>query len=1274
MRIRELAKELDIQSKVILEILEKKGVTGKTPASNISGDEEEAIRNRYKTSESDKQKDIETAVKTKDETVLKNKNNETSKTGIKEVSSEIKDEHSDIKKTAESTSENVQNQENISKGDISIKTDKLNAGYKTDNVLAGQKNKIMAVFRPQNAEKSIGQYQKETDKKDENRRKNKKNKNDNNIKEGLPEENKSGKESLQAHGQIHVPNDNRTEAKGPQNNEFKKDVTQQEKHRRKKENKIKHTEDIRKGKNQNKAATSILGEALNKLDREKLKNIIIDNKAVEHNNIVSKNINTPKHSNSVLSSESPVQSGKREEKNDIDVMQGDNERKTLQGDKLTDYTPESEKSDVDITSESYTDKDKVYDKNDLGNDEIILANSKNEKEAVKVSVESKQADLVKDTGIDRENSNEKNNVQVVENSRNEKALNQAESLVKGRHQKDVRDDRDGRKNRENRKLNENKAKNQQKGSTAESIRHDIKSVNRQDNKAENKMPNRTDGKSDTRRDNKSDGRYQNKSDNRAGNRSSGRPENKTGARYDNRADGKSVNKNENRVSVKGSGRQAYKNDNRNGNDLRSDSRADTRKQSFTDKRQGLTSNSQELRSRAYRDDFSDKDKDEKSNDQRPRQNRSKAQGADKKNSMELLAKKTSSNRINKNNFKNSNKLDKKHRTEDGPSKGKVSKHPFIMPVKPKVDVVEEDIKEIVIPEIITIKELAAKLKLQPASIVKKLFLKGSMVTINSEISFQQAEDIALEYDVICTLEEKVDVIEELLKEDEEDEGLQVSRPPVVCVMGHVDHGKTSLLDAIRKTNVSTQEAGGITQHIGAYMVSINGQPITFLDTPGHEAFTAMRMRGALSTDIAILVVAADDGVMPQTVEAISHARAAGVEIIVAVNKIDKESANIDRVKQELSEYDLIPEDWGGQTIFCPVSAHTKEGIENLLEMIILTAEVKELKANPNRRARGLVIEAELDKGKGPVATILVQKGTLNVGDFIAAGACSGKVRAMINDKGQRVKTALPSTPVEILGLDNVPNAGEVFVATENDKEAKAFAATFISESKNKLIEETKAKLSLDDLFSQIKAGNVKELPIIVKADVQGSVEAVKQSLSKLSNEEVAVKVIHGGVGAVNESDVALAAASNAIIIGFNVRPDSTAKASAEHENVDLRLYKVIYKAIEDIEAAMKGMLEPVYEERIIGHAEVRQLFKASGVGTIAGSYVLDGKFQRGCKARIIRDGDVIFDGNLASLKRFKDDVKEVAAGYECGLVFEKFNDLLELDQVEAYIMAEVSRA
>ncbi len=603
----------------------------------------------------------------------------------------------------------------------------------------------------------------------------------------------------------------------------------------------------------------------------------------------------------------------------------------------------------------------------------------------------------------------------------------------------------------------------------------------------------------------------------------------------------------------------------------------------------------------------------------------------------------------------------------------MSKHAFVMPQKQSEQKAEEAVKVIVIPERITIKELAEKMKMQPSAIIKKLFLQGEVVTMNSEVDFEKAEEIAVEYEILCEKEEKIDVIAELLKEEEENVADMIPRPPVVCVMGHVDHGKTSLLDAIRSTNVTAREAGGITQHIGAYTVEINGQQITFLDTPGHEAFTAMRMRGAQATDIAILVVAADDGVMPQTIEAINHAKAAEVEIIVAINKIDKPSANIDRVKQELSEYELVPEDWGGSTIFVPVSAHTKEGIPELLEMILLASEVKELKANPNRKARGIVIEAELDKGKGPVATILVQKGTLKVGDNVTAGACYGKVRAMMDDKGRRVKEAGPSMPVEVLGLNDVPGAGDILMAMDNEKDARSYAETFIAESKTKLLEDTKTKLSLDDLFSQIKAGNVKELPLIVKADVQGSVEAVKQSLMKLSNEEVVVKVIHGGVGAINESDVSLASASNAIIIGFNVRPDVTAKSVAEREKVDIRLYRVIYQAIEDVEAAMKGMLEPIYEEQVIGHAVVRQIFKASGVGTIAGSYVMDGKIQRGCTCRVSRDGEKLFEGALASLKRFKDDVKEVAAGYECGLVFEKFNDLQEDDTVEAYIMVEVPR-
>ena len=612
--------------------------------------------------------------------------------------------------------------------------------------------------------------------------------------------------------------------------------------------------------------------------------------------------------------------------------------------------------------------------------------------------------------------------------------------------------------------------------------------------------------------------------------------------------------------------------------------------------------------------------------------------------------------------------------EDGVAvKGRNKAGKFIKPEKKVEEAKEEQIKVITLPESLTIKDLADRMKMQPSVIIKKLFLQGQIVTVNSEISYEEAENIAIDYEIICEKEVKVDVIEELLKEEEDADEKLMARPPVICVMGHVDHGKTSLLDAIRKTNVTDKEAGGITQHIGAYTVNINGQSITFLDTPGHEAFTAMRMRGANSTDIAILVVAADDGVMPQTVEAINHAKAAGIEIIVAVNKIDKPGANIDRVKQEMTEYELIPVDWGGSTEFVPVSAKSGEGIENLLETILLTAEILELKANPDRRARGLVIEAELDKGRGPVATVLVQKGTLHVGDFISAGASHGKVRAMVDDKGRRVKEARPSTPVEILGLSDVPSAGEVFIAHESDKVAKSYAETYLAQNKEKMLEETKAKMSLDDLFTQIQAGNLKELNIIVKADVQGSVEAVKQSLMKLSNEEVVVKCIHGGVGAINESDVSLASASAAIIIGFNVRPDVMAKTIAEREGVDIRLYKVIYQAIEDIEAAMKGMLDPVFEEKVIGHAEVRQIFKASAVGNIAGSYVLDGEFQRDCKVRITREGKQIYEGALKSLKRFKDDVKEVRSGFECGLVFEGFDQMQELDIVEAYIMVEVPR-
>lgn len=681
---------------------------------------------------------------------------------------------------------------------------------------------------------------------------------------------------------------------------------------------------------------------------------------------------------------------------------------------------------------------------------------------------------------------------------------------------------------------------------------------------------------------------------------------------------------------------------------------------------------------AARGGFMNKDKDEMSYGKNDRGQQGGRRERDKSSSaVDSLAS------MGKNDRKSINKKEREQRekskqyeerTGKQENTKNLSKKPVKKPVQePPKEKEEEQIRTLTLPEQITIKDLADMMKQPAASIVKKLFLQGQMVTINSEIDYDTAEAIALDFNCICEKEEKVNVIEELLKDVEDPEESLKPRPPVVCVMGHVDHGKTSLLDKIRSTNVTSREAGGITQHIGAYVAKCNGQNITFLDTPGHEAFTAMRMRGAQSTDIAILVVAADDGVMPQTIEAINHAKAAGVEIIVAVNKIDKPSANVERVMKEMAEYELIPEDWGGQTIFVPVSAKTGEGIDTLLEMILLVAEVKELRANPNRSARGLVIEAQLDKGRGPVATVLVQKGTLRVGDNVAAGSCYGKVRAMIDDKGRRIKEATPSVPVEILGLNEVPNAGEIFQSFASDKEARSYAETFISEGRKKMLEDTKSKLTLDGLFSQIQAGNLKELNIIIKADVQGSVEAVKQSLLKLSNDEVVVKVIHGGVGAINESDVTLAAASNAIIIGFNTRPDPMAKTEAEHQGVDVRLYRVIYQAIEDVEAAMKGMLDPVFEEKVIGHGIVRSLFKASGVGVIAGAYITDGVFQRGCSIRVKRGTEQIFNGPMASLKRFKDDVKEVKEGYECGIVLEKFNDLAEEDVFEAYKMVEVPR-
>jgi len=728
---------------------------------------------------------------------------------------------------------------------------------------------------------------------------------------------------------------------------------------------------------------------------------------------------------------------------------------------------------------------------------------------------------------------------------------------------------------------------------------------------------------------------------------------------------------ERRQNDRKDGQERRQNDRRDGQNGRQNDRRDGQNGRF-DRKDGQ--NGRFDRKDDRRDDFrKDKDNDRPQNDRREnRRNSGPSIPAPEAPMQKQQNRKATNKGKDKDDYKK-----KDNRFDDGDNrmqKGKKGKNePVMQKPQQKEQKKEEVIKSITIPEVITIQELADKMKMAPSVIIKKLFMQGKIVTVNQEVDYDTAEEIAMEFEILCEKEEVVDVIEELLKEEEEDEKKMKKRPPVVCVMGHVDHGKTSLLDALRNTNITSGEAGGITQHIGASVVEVNGEKITFLDTPGHEAFTAMRMRGASSTDIAILVVAADDGVMPQTVEAINHAKAAGIDIVVAVNKIDKPTANVDRVKQELTEYELVAEDWGGSTIFVPVSAKTGEGIDELMEMLLLTAEMGELKANPNRRARGLVIEAELDKGRGPVATVLVQKGTLRVGDAIAAGSSFGKVRAMLDDKGRRVKEAGPSVPVEILGLNDVPNAGEVFVGCANDKAARSFAETFIAQNKAKLLEDTKTKLSLDDLFTQIKEGNLKELNIVVKADVQGSVEAIKQSLVKLSNEEVVVKIIHGGVGAINESDVILASASNAIIIGFNVRPDASAKDTAEREGVDVRLYRVIYNAIEDVQAAMKGMLDPVYEEKVLGHAEVRQTWKVSGVGTIAGAYVLDGTIERDCQVRIVRDGIVVHDGQLASLKRFKDDVKEVRTGFECGLSFERFNDLKEGDVVEAFKMVEIPR-
>jgi len=592
----------------------------------------------------------------------------------------------------------------------------------------------------------------------------------------------------------------------------------------------------------------------------------------------------------------------------------------------------------------------------------------------------------------------------------------------------------------------------------------------------------------------------------------------------------------------------------------------------------------------------------------------------------------------------------------------------------KKDKEEDTIKIIKISDKITVQSLAQKLDCPATELIKKLMMKGIMASINQEIDFDTASMIAEEYNTLVEEEKEEDFLESLFAEEADSEENLVERPPVVVVMGHVDHGKTSLLDALRKTNVTATEMGGITQHIGASVIEVNGKKITFLDTPGHEAFTAMRMRGAQVTDIAILVVAADDGVMPQTIEAINHAKAANVQIIVAINKIDKPSANPDRVKQELADHGLLAEDWGGDTICVPVSATQKTNLNTLLEMILLVAEMEELKANPNKKARGTIIEAQLDKGRGPVATVLVQNGTLKVGDPILAGSTYGRVRAMMDDKGRRVKSAGPSTPVEIIGLSEVPSAGDAFYVVNSDKEARQIAHTLAERNREQNLRATPNKVSLDDLFNQIQSGDVKQLNIVIKADVQGSVEALRQSLERLSNDEVRIHTIHGGVGAITESDVMLASASNAIIIGFNVRPEAGAKSFAEIEKVDIRLYRVIYNAIEDIEAAMKGLLEPEYKEKVIGHAQVRQTFKASGLGTIGGAYVLDGKIIKNSQVRLVRDGIVVYEGQLSSLKRFKDDVKEVNSGYECGFTLEKFNDIKEGDILEAFIMEEIPRA
>ncbi len=601
----------------------------------------------------------------------------------------------------------------------------------------------------------------------------------------------------------------------------------------------------------------------------------------------------------------------------------------------------------------------------------------------------------------------------------------------------------------------------------------------------------------------------------------------------------------------------------------------------------------------------------------------------------------------------------------GKKKKKAAQKTFIEPVKIE--------KAVMTAETITVRDLTERIGKPAGEIIKKLMMLGIIATINNELDYDTASLVASEFGVELELKLHETAEDALEKEDVEDaETDLVPRPPVVTIMGHVDHGKTSLLDYIRKTRVTAGEAGGITQHIGAYTVDLKGQQITFLDTPGHEAFTSMRMRGAQATDIAVLVVAADDGVMPQTIEAISHAKSAGVQIIVAINKIDKVGANIERIKQQLTEYELVCEEWGGDTIMVPVSAVTGEGVEQLLEMILLVAEVQDYRANPNRKARGIIIEARLDKGRGPVATVLVKNGTLRVGDTIVAGTAYGRVRAMTNDRGERVKTAGPSDPVEVIGFNDVPDAGDTITAVDDDKLSRQVAEERKDKLRAALIKD-QTKTTLDDLFSQISAGQIKDLNIIIKADVQGSVEAVRQSLEKLSNDEVRVRTIHGGVGAITETDVMLASTANAIIIGFNVRPDNNAREMAEREKIDVRLYRVIYQAIEDVQNAMKGMLAPKFKEVLLGHATVRQTFKVSGVGTIAGAYVTDGKIARNAQIRLLRDNVVVHEGKIDSLKRFKDDAKEVNANYECGIGIENYNDVKENDVIECFVMEEIEK-